>query len=34
MSTPKLKLKAAKFMAATPLLGQFRRPEEEEAYYE
>jgi ribonuclease HI len=34
LSTPKLTLKAAEFMEATQLLGQFRRPEEEEVYYE
>jgi hypothetical protein len=34
LSTPKLALKAAEFIEATQLLGQFRRPEEEEAYYE
>ena len=34
LSTPKLTLKAAKFMVATRLLGQFRRPEEEEIDYE
>jgi hypothetical protein len=34
LSTPKVILKAAEFMEATQLLGQFRRPEEEESYYE
>jgi hypothetical protein len=34
LSTPKLTLKAAQFIEATQLLGQFRRPEEEDAYYE
>jgi hypothetical protein len=34
LSTPKLTLKAAKFIEATRLLGQFRRLEDEEAYYE
>ncbi|KAM3081301.1 hypothetical protein ACMFMG_012242 [Clarireedia jacksonii] len=33
LSTPKLTLKAAKFMEATRLLGQFRRTEEEEINY-
>ena len=31
LSTPKLTLKAAEFIEATRLLGQFRRPEEQEA---
>jgi ribonuclease HI len=34
LSTPKLTIKAAKFMEATQLLGQFRRPEEEETFNE
>jgi hypothetical protein len=34
LSTPKLTLKAAEFMVATRLLGQFRRPDEEEIYNE
>lgn len=34
LSTPKLILKAAEFIEATQLLGQFRRPEEEETDYE
>ena len=34
LSIPKLTLKAAEFMVATRLLGQFRRPDKEEIYNE